>query len=486
MLSGLESPHVRHWTNRIALAAAIGLFLPRLAIAQVEAPLPLSQILPNLFGNTIVLAPRSTPEVPSHSAHFKPSAEQLQTPEQFNQQIVTLLSTFPFGSSSGGFTYTYDPSLGTFSRTSESFGPLFAERALTIGRERGSLGVAYQRSTYDTFEGKNLRQREINFYIQHTDCCGKVQNGVQVADGTLLNPAFEGDLIEAALSLDLTTATVVFSATYGLTDRLDLGVAVPLVAVDVHASIRARIQRLATAANPDLHVFEGDNPDEHTYAVAGHAAGLGDIMVRAKYNFLTRKGGGLAAAIDVRTPTGDESNLLGTGALQTKLYGIASIGFGKLSPHLNAGYTRSTRGALPDVSLNNEWNYTAGFDLAVSPRLTLVADVLGRSIRDQGRLVEADRVFDFVQAGPGGTVGTGGGGGGGGGGTGGTTTRPVEHATRREFRLDPGNLNLAVGNTGVRFNPFRKMLVSANLLFALTEAGLRDRVTPVISLDYAF
>ena len=97
------------------------------------------------------------------------------------------------------------------------------------------------------------------------------------------------------------------------------------------------------------------------------------------------------------------------------------------------------------------------------------------------------RIFDFVQAGPGGTGGTGGGGGGGGGGSGGPTTpRPVEHTTRREFRLEPGNLNLAVGNTGVRFNPFRKMLVSANLLFALTEAGLRDRVTPVISVDYAF
>jgi hypothetical protein len=30
------------------------------------------------------------------------------------------------------------------------------------------------------------------------------------------------------------------------------------------------------------------------------------------------------------------------------------------------------------------------------------------------------------------------------------------------------------------------MLVSANLLFALTQAGLRDRVTPVISVDYGF
>lgn len=218
----------------------------------------------------------------------------------------------------------------------------------------------------------------------------------------------------------------------------------------------------------------------------GHATGLGDIMIRAKYNVLRRWGGGVAAAIDVRTPTGDESNLLGTGALQTKLYGIASAGFGKVSPHLNVGYTGSTGGALPGVTLNDEWNYTAGFDLAVSPRLTLIADLLGRSILDQGRLVESDRVFDFVQAGAGGTSGSGGGGGGGGGSGGPTAPRPTEHTTRREFRLQPGNLNLAIGNFGVRFNPMRKMLVSGSLLFALGEAGLRDRVTPVIAIDYAF
>ena len=477
---------MRQWIYRVSIAAALALLVPQPAICQ-EGRLPLSEVLTNLFGNTIVLAPRSTPEVPSHAAHFKPSPEQLRTPEQFNQQIVTLLSTFPLGSSSGGFTYTYDPALGTFSRSSESFGPLFTERALTIGRQRGSLGVAYQRSKYDTFEGKNLRQRDIKFYIQHTDCCGRVQNGAQSGDGSLLNPAFEGDIIEAALALNLTTDTVVFSGIYGVTDRLDLSVAVPLVAVDVDASVRARILRLATTANPDLHVFEGDNPDEHIFALSGHAAGLGDVLVRAKYNFLTRRGGGLAAAIDLRTPTGDESDLLGAGALQAKVYGIGSIAFGNVSPHINAGYTHTSRGGLPNVSLHNEWNYAAGFDVAVSPRLTLIADVIGRSIRDQGRLREADTIFDFVEAGPGGTGGTGGGGGGGGGGgSGGTPTRPVEHATQRQFRLEPGNLNLLVGSTGVRFNPFRKMLVSANLLFAMSQAGLRDRVTPAISIDYSF
>ena len=168
-----------------------------------------------------------------------------------------------------------------------------------------------------------------------------------------------------------------------------------------------RIERLATAATPDTHAFDGDNPDERTFTSSGSATGIGDIVLRAKYNFLRARGGGLAAAVDVRTPTGDESNLLGTGGVQTKVYGIASAAIGKMSPHVNAGYTFSTEGALSDAALNDEWNYAVGFDLAVSPRLTLIADVLGRSIRDLGRLREADKIFEFVPAVPGGGVAAG-------------------------------------------------------------------------------
>ena len=269
---------------------------------------PISEVLPNLFGNTIVLNPASSAEFPSHAAHFRPGVDQLQTPQQFNQQLVTLLATVPVGSSSGGFTYTFNPELGTFSRTSESFGPLFTERALTIGRDRGSLGVGYLRSTYDTFEGKNLRNRDIVFHVEHIDCCGSTEGGATAGDGSRLNPAFEGDLIEAALALRLTTQSVVVYAAYGLTDRLDFGVAIPFVDIDVDASVRARIERLATRANPTIHTFEGENPDEQTFTDSGSASGLGDIVIRAKYNCLRQGGGGLAAAVDVRTPTGDESN----------------------------------------------------------------------------------------------------------------------------------------------------------------------------------
>lgn len=89
---------------------------------------PLASILPELLGNTITLLPSNLPDQPNHIAHFQPGPDQLVVPTQVNQALLTLLSTYPVGTPSGGFTYTFDPALGTLTRTSESFGPSFAER----------------------------------------------------------------------------------------------------------------------------------------------------------------------------------------------------------------------------------------------------------------------------------------------------------------------------------------------------------------------
>src|SRR5262245_35504903 len=45
-------------------------------------------------------------------------------------------STFPIASSAGGFTWTFDRSLGIQTRKSASFGPIFAERPLTNGSKK--------------------------------------------------------------------------------------------------------------------------------------------------------------------------------------------------------------------------------------------------------------------------------------------------------------------------------------------------------------
>ena len=89
--------YFRRGPRRAVLAAAmVALFAARVVAQAPEKP-PVSQILPNLFGNTIVLTPTGTPEFPNHSAHFKPGVDQLQTPQQFNQQLVTLLATVAVG-----------------------------------------------------------------------------------------------------------------------------------------------------------------------------------------------------------------------------------------------------------------------------------------------------------------------------------------------------------------------------------------------------
>jgi hypothetical protein len=58
--------------------------------------------------------------------------------------------------------------------------------------------------------------------------------------------------------------------------------------------------------------------------------------------------------------------------------------------------------------------------------------------------------------------------------------------TKQELEFQEGDLHLYLGAAGVRFSPWRTLLVSLNLLFPLTDAGLRDRVTPAIGIDYVF
>jgi hypothetical protein len=483
----------RHHFFRTVAVALLAWVCPALGLAQQNTPL--SEILPELLGNTIILFPTNIADQPTHVAHFKPGPNQLLAPAQVNRALVTLLSTYPLGSPSGGFTYTFDPSLGTLTRSSESFGPSFAERALTTGRGKVSIGLGYQHAAYDTFEGLDLRHREITFYVPHADCCSRGATAEPTPDGSRLTPAFEGDIVEAALALELVSDTSIVFASYGVSDRFDIGIAVPFVRVELNASVLARLDRLATSQEPSIHVFEGTDPDQRVFRLSGVASGLGDIVLRAKYAFTTGTSLGLAAAVETRLPTGDETNLLGTGGVQSKVFAIASLARGPLSPHVNVGYTFSRKSApaglssrdetIPTVnvdSLPDEIMLTAGLDLALTPRVTMSFDVLGRSLRDAGRMRLAQKTFEFAGAG----TGTGGGGGGGGTGRPPQEATPTQSTTRTELTLQSGDLRLFLGAAGIRFNPWRTVLVTANLLFPLTTSGLRDRVTPVVGIDYVF
>ena len=142
---------------------------------------------------TIVLAPNG------HEAHFTDQDNKLATTGlEINSSIVAQLATFPLGSSAGGFTYTFDASLGVFTRSTDSFGPLYAERAQTLGKGKWNTGISYLRTTYDKLDNLDLRKGDISFPLFHKDVN---------SDGTSTSLFFEGDVIEARsfLALDLTT-----------------------------------------------------------------------------------------------------------------------------------------------------------------------------------------------------------------------------------------------------------------------------------------
>src|SRR5580698_3112708 len=173
-------------------------------------------VLPNLFGSGgITLA--NNPNFP-HFAHFIGSAQETLN-QGVGTAIATQLAILPIISPSSGFTFKYDSSAGVFVRSTTSFGPIYTERAETIGRGKFAFGTSYQRFRFSSLDGINLRNVPAVFtHIPDTGNGGAVE-------------AYESDVIKTNNSLDLNMDQTVFYGTVGITDRLDVSVSIPFVSV---------------------------------------------------------------------------------------------------------------------------------------------------------------------------------------------------------------------------------------------------------------
>jgi hypothetical protein len=422
-----------------------------MTVARPASAQDLSQILGNL--TSIQLAP--TPPgsgFPSHSAHFLPAAVPgvNDIPGIFNQQMVQQLSTVPLGSSSGGFSFMINPSVGTVDRTTDSFGPMFAERAYTNGKGRLTIGATYQYSKYNSFEGTSLDSGDLKFYLRHQNIGSFVQ----------------GDLLEEDLKMHLTSSTTSLFANYGVSDRWDVAIAVPIQHVSMDATVNATILRLSTGANSPIHQFT-NGANQATFNQAGSATGIGDITLRTKYRFLATPGGGLAAGLDVRLPTGDKNNLLGAGATQTTvtLIGSTTTNWNYFTPHFNVGFTGSHPESGAVVNVANEFGYRVGGEFVLRPTVTLLADLVGRSLINSGRLTYTDTSYPYQV---------------------GSNTAPYQTIPLHEFTPSTGTLNLTSLALGGKFNVAGNLLVTGSVLVSLTSTGLTARVTPVVGFDYSF
>ncbi len=426
---------------RCVVLAVAACLQPALCAAQ---DVPLSQLLVQLIQSDVRLAPPPA-GFPSHEAHFIPGDDQRLAPALFNQQIVTQLATFPIGSPSGGFSFTFDPTLGTFERATQSFGPAFAERALTNGKGKLTFGVNTQYSNYSSFEGQSLDNGDVKFYLRHEDSGGLF---------------FEGDVVEAALDLDLSSSTTTAFANYGVSDRFDVALAVPIIRVSMNARIDAEVLPFSTPNVPGIHVFPNGTKNA-AFSSSGSASGIGDVLVRTKYRFLDSPGGGLAAGVDLRLPTGNDEELLGTGAAAVTGTLIGSTTVGRFAPHFNVGFTKSGSGDV--VNAPDEFGYRFGTEYVVTPTVTLTGTFIGRTLIDAGRLQLSTTSWSFRD-----NMGV------------------MGNTTFDEYTARDGALNLATLAVGGKFNVAGNFLVSANVLVALSSAGVTARVTPVFGVDYSF
>lgn len=298
-----------------------------------------------------------------HGSHFIPSAESGNAAiiSFLGNAVGTNVSNIPISATTSGVTYRFEG--GAPVRTNVSSGPIFAERAQTLGRGRFLIGANASSIRFNSMRGVPLSGLEFNFTHQDTPPVG-----------VLGDPPRENEFINVRTALDVNVLATVAFATYGLTNRIDLSVAVPFVSTSIDGRSFGEI---VPFGDQPAHYFAGTATNPILTAntsVNGSASGIGDVAVRAKVDLSPRSEAarvGFALLGDVRLGTGDEDNFLGAGSTTTRVLGILSGRYGNFSPHVNGG--AAIRGG--DVQTNAVLA-TLGFDQLMSSWATLAVDAI--------------------------------------------------------------------------------------------------------------
>jgi hypothetical protein len=433
---------------RKAMLLSIGLVMSAAGVGSAQDSGKLALLIPTLFGpnGLKVDSEALLPDGSTHSAHFNSAFQAEFT--QFNIALASQLAAIPLPSPASGFTYTFDSSLGIFQRSTQSFGPILTERAETIGKHKFTFGMTYQYFSFDSIEGVPLDAVPAVF----------THDAAQLGGG-------RSDIVTTTNSLATSVNQSVAFLTYGLGSHLDLSLAIPFVTVDLAATSLATIDRVGTSSNLAVHFYDdglGDLGNQRTYSKSGHASGIGDLVFRLKGAPLRSESFSLALGVDVRVPTGDEENFLGLGAMGVKPFLVASLSQGRVAPHVNVAYLWNGKSVLAGnvqtgekADLPDQVTYAVGVDIGATKRLTLAFDFLGTYVIDSPRLIQ--EVFTAAN---------------------GQSFPQIGFVTE--------SYNIANGSAGLKFNPAGRLLIDLNVLFKLDNSGLRDSLTPLVGIEYAF
>ena len=192
-----------------ALAGAAILLSPCAARAQGDQTLrgKISQLF--IFGpgeDPLFLAGTADPNNPAsiraHGNHFVPSAvaENGSLIAFLSGAISTSVGNLPIGATSGGVTFRFEGGMPV--KTSTSAGPIFAERAQTLGRGRALVGLGRNTFHFTSLRGVPMDDIELIFTHENVNFagCDSIQGGDCSKMGI---PNLENDIMQFRLKLDL-------------------------------------------------------------------------------------------------------------------------------------------------------------------------------------------------------------------------------------------------------------------------------------------
>jgi hypothetical protein len=329
----------------------------------------LEDVIPDLYGGDGF-------QTDPNSTGARPNDFGTAVFDSFNQLtngIGSQIGQFAVNSTVAAFRF--DVERGVPVEVTKSLGPLFAERADTLGKGRFDFQVVWSNANYKKFNGEKLSSLSEN--VSPT-----------AGPGTPPNSPGLDELLQIDLDVKVITNFVGFFGTYGLTDNWDVNLLVPLI----HNKIKAKAKATMLDANgvpctqggncSGIYVINGTAPgtgDPSKDSSSGDKTGIGDILLRTKYNLLKNHETlpDLGVRGGVSFPTGNDKNFMGVGEFKFEGLAVASkyyaLPVGVIGPHLNTGFV-----LVNNKSELNLFTYVAGFDLAPIPIFAFSLDLLGR------------------------------------------------------------------------------------------------------------
>ncbi len=236
--------------------------------------------------------------------------------------------------------FEFDEETGLPKRIQGSLGPVFTERATTIGRKKFALDAALLAFKFNEIDGIDLTNGELSIPVV-----------------TPLGPG------NAQVLADVHSYILILGATYGASDNLDLNFGLPIVRNEV-----------------DLTVMTQVGPKKVVNKSTNDSTNLGDIIFRGKYRFYDRAPYELSTAVTINVPTGDADNFAGTDLWRIRPFLMASAKGRRLNAHANIGFD------LGDTSdAKNDFRYRLGLDWSFNEWGGMSAEALGRYIIDNDR-----------------------------------------------------------------------------------------------------